>query len=97
MNDKFEGTRHQPGIETTVLADKSMSEKAPTIRERIYAEYVRAGDRGLTDDEAALASGMLDTCYWKRCNELRQDGLIVDSGHKRMGFKNRMRIVCVVA
>lgn len=97
MNDTFEGTRHQPGIETTVLADKGISEKAPSIREVIHQAYIKAGDRGLTDDEAAQATGMLDTCYWKRCNELRQEGFIVDTGHKRMGLKNRMRIVCVAA
>ncbi len=95
MSDNFEGTRHNPNIETTKIADNLISKKAPNLRMKILQAYIEAGSQGLTDCEAAEKMGMLDTCYWKRCNELRQEGLIIDTGNKRKGLKGVLRIVCV--
>ena len=76
-------------------ADIAISNSAPNLRIRLLKEYIKAGDQGLTDDEAAQSAGVLDTCYWKRCNELRQEGLIVNTGRKRKGLSNMKRMICV--
>jgi hypothetical protein len=57
--------------------------------------YRRAGARGLTDLEAAEAvDADRDSCWWKRCSELRKAGLIVETGETRPGSRGRARIVC---
>ena len=94
MSDLFEGTRSSIQYSTSVEADSHMTPSAPTLRAKLLEMYVKAGNDGLTDDEAARDAGVLDTCYWKRCHELRQQGLIVNTGRKRIGLSGRKRIVC---
>jgi len=48
---------------------------------------------GLTDEEAAQACGLLNSCYWKRCGELRADGLIEFTGGTRPGAAGTARKV----
>jgi hypothetical protein len=74
---------------------RAVSAKAPSLRMRLFSEFAAARD-GLTDEEAAERAGVLDTCYWKRCNELRQDGWIRATNRTRKGRKNVSRIVSVV-
>lgn len=56
---------------------------------------------GLTDEEAATLCGLDRACYWKRCGELRAEGLIApllnidDAPHTRPGSAGVPRIVCV--
>lgn len=55
---------------------------------RTYA----VSDRGLTNEEAGLASGLADDpvcCYWKRCSELRQRQWIEETGEVRYGRSDR--------
>lgn len=94
--DKFVGTRSNQDYETSVNADVKMALSAPNLRAKMLESYVAAGSDGLTDDEAARDAGLLDTCYWKRCNELRQAGLIRNTGRKRIGLSGVKRIVCEV-
>lgn len=94
MSDQFEGTRSSTKYSTSVESDVAMASSAPNLRLQLLEMYVKAGNDGLTDDEAARDAGLLDTCYWKRCNELRQQGLIVNTGRKRLGLAGRKRIVC---
>jgi hypothetical protein len=63
-------------------------------RHRILVEYSSATD--LTDEEAGMRSGLLDAraCYWKRCGELRDLGLIVDTGSTRKSYLGHDVIVC---
>jgi len=55
--------------------------------------YREAGERGLTDEEAATATGLASA--WKRCSDLRRLGLIVTNGQTRDGSSGRAQRVCV--
>ena len=54
--------------------------------------YREAGERGLTDEEAATATGIASA--WKRCSDLRRLGFIVATGGTRRGSSGRDGIVC---
>lgn len=79
---------------TSEFADNSVRGSATTQREIILAAY-RAHPDGLTDEEAAEIAGVRG-CWWKRCSELRQQGLIFDTGRIRAGAAGRPRIVCAI-
>ena len=65
-----------------------------TQRHKLLREYQNAVD--LTDEEAGLRSGLLEAraCYWKRCGELRDLGLIRDTGVTRKSYLGHDVIVC---
>jgi hypothetical protein len=51
---------------------------------------------GLIDEEAGEISGLRSNrscCYWKRCSELRQMGLIEDTGETRKSESGNDQIV----
>lgn len=54
--------------------------------------YEAAGVRGMTDEEAATATGI--AAAWKRCSDLRRLGYIVATGETRRGSSGRDGIVC---
>lgn len=75
----------------------SVAYRAGSQKARLLAAY-RAAPGGLTDDEAARAAGIPEhACYWKRCGELRDAGLIVATGATRPGQVGVPRIVCRIA
>jgi hypothetical protein len=49
-----------------------------------------------TDEEAAAGVGLLNSCYWKRCGELRAAGLIEFTGETRIGAAGVRRRVSVI-
>jgi hypothetical protein len=52
---------------------------------------------GLTDEEAGRHSRLAlnpRCCYWKRCSELRQKGLIEDTGDTRISSAGSAMRVC---
>jgi hypothetical protein len=52
---------------------------------------------GLTDEQAGDLSGLAQKpkcCYWKRCSELRQKGLIEDTGNEAMSSAGSSMMVC---
>lgn len=51
---------------------------------------------GLTDEEAAAVSLLTHSCYWKRCGELRADGLIEYNGETRVGNAGVRRRVSII-
>lgn len=53
---------------------------------------------GLTDEEAGVFSGLAQrrACYWKRCSDLRNLGLIEDCKVRRAGTSGSMMMVCVI-
>lgn len=52
---------------------------------------------GLTAEEARAAAGLsVRTCYWKRCSELRQMGLIADTGEERPGDSDQLQMVSAI-
>lgn len=79
---------------TSDHADGSVRGVAATQRELILAVY-RTNPNGLTDEEAADIAGVRG-CWWKRCSELRQQGMIFDTGRVRAGSAGRPRIICAI-
>jgi hypothetical protein len=79
---------------TSHAAAISIRQTAKSQREAILAAYADYPN-GLTDEEAASIAGAKG-CWWKRCSELRAEGLIVDTGYVRNGSAGRARIVCAV-
>jgi len=52
---------------------------------------------GLTDEQAGDLSGLAKKpkcCYWKRCSELRQKGLIEDTGQEALSSAGSSMMVC---
>lgn len=78
--------------------------RPPNQRLRLLIEYRTAADAGrdgLTDEEAAQAAGLTGgtSCWWKRCNELRDDYMIerpVDQA-TRKGTAGVERMVCAIS
>jgi hypothetical protein len=61
---------------------------------RMYALYPI---NGLTDEQAGEFSGLArkpKCCYWKRCSELRQKGLIEDTGNVAMSSAGSPMMIC---
>lgn len=69
-------TSHEAGRKLTTRE----SQKAALLE-----HYLAAGPAGLTDDEAGIAAGLMESCYWRRCTDLRQDGSIAFNGETRIG------------
>lgn len=70
-----------------------MAFRAGSQKAKLLAVYA-SGD--YTDERAAEAAGLLRSCYWKRCGELREDGLIVDTGRTETGDAGVARIVSTI-
>jgi hypothetical protein len=69
----------------------------PIQRLRLLDAYAQALNVGLTDEQAAAVAGLKDSCYWKRCGELRKAGLIAPTGDKRRNPESGVRrIVCAI-
>lgn len=76
---------------------RSVTVRAGSQKARLLAQYAAAGYHGLTDDEAAIDAYLTHSCYWKRCGELREDGLIASAGFSRRGpLHHEDRMVCVI-
>lgn len=72
------GTSHQ--------AAESVAVRAGSQRHMLLLAYAKAGDYGLTNDEAGVVTRLADRtgcCYWKRCGELRDAGYVTDTGRTR--------------
>ena len=78
---------------TSALAAASVTTGA-SHRDLLLAQYARAGDAGLTDEEAATRAGLLGCGYWKRCSELRRLGQIRATGELRQQSSGRLAVVC---
>jgi hypothetical protein len=81
---------------TSVQGAHDVAKRAPNYRMRLLAEYadmheISDGQGGLTDEEAAYQCGLLGSCYWKRCGELRRDNLIEFTGDTRVGAAGTSR------
>lgn len=95
--DERKGRHHNPDAPTSIAGAHSVAYRAGSQKQRLLAVYVDAGPSGLTDDEAAVRAGLDRTCFWKRCGELRQDGVIEDTGNVRRGpMFGELRIVSAI-
>lgn len=68
----------------------------PSQKYQLLRQFRRAGDVGLTDEQAAENAALTRACYWKRCGELRKDGLIAFTGDKRVGGAFVPRAVSII-
>lgn len=78
---------------TSRLAARTVT-AAASQRASLLSAYRAAGCKGLTDEEAARAAGLLGTGYWKRCSDLRGLGCIVATGDMREQTSGRLGMVC---
>ncbi len=69
-------------VHTSIAAAASVTEKASSIRSRIYALLLDGHQ--MTSEEAAIRLNVKHDNCWKRFSELRADGLAEDSGITRI-------------
>lgn len=86
---------------TSTMGARAIAKRAPNQKVRLLLQYRAAADDGadgLTDEEAADRAGLLASCHWKRCGELRFEGLIEQPAdrHTRKGSAGVERIVCQI-
>lgn len=84
FNSRADGpeTSHQGARDVHIRKDSQQA-----ILLRVYAMREH-WDAGLTDEEAGDISGLSDKkrcAYWRRCGELREMGLLEDTGLRRVG------------
>lgn len=68
-------------------------------QKQILLETYALTTLGFTDEEAGINSGLAHRpkcCYWKRCSELRQAGLIAPNGQTRLSSVGEPQQVCVI-
>ncbi len=83
------------GSDTSEAAAEAVAPRTGKLRELVLYYIRRQGPRGATDPEIAEGLGMLsDTARARRC-ELRDRGLIVDSGERRDTPRGRSAVVWV--
>jgi hypothetical protein len=95
--DVAKGRTRRDDYATSKAGARSVSFRAGTQKARLLAAFADAGPVGLSDDEAAQRAGLAPTtCYWKRCGELREVGLIRFTGEERPGSAGVDRMVSVI-
>lgn len=86
----------QQHSETSKAAAKAMTGKPSDLARQKVADAIRnAGERGLTDQECEVATGLSGNCVRPRRIELESAGLVVDSGKRRKTASGRMAVVWV--
>jgi hypothetical protein len=79
-------SRHRADDHSTSVAGAvDVSKRAPKQQIRLLHSFYLAGFVGLTDEQAARMADLEESCYWKRCGELRADRLIEFTGETRKG------------
>ena len=81
--------------QTSIEGAEAVESRAANQQAKLLQAFTRAGENGLTDEEAAAAAGLLDSCYWKRCGELRRAGRITFNGQTRRGSAGVRRKVSI--
>jgi hypothetical protein len=84
---------------TSKAAANDVRIRARSQRGTLLRAFVMAGEHGLTDEEAAYVTRLVENrsaCWWKRCSDLRELGLIAPTGDTRPGSAGSDRMVCVV-
>lgn len=78
-------TRHRANdYKTSKQAAADVSFRAGTQKAKLLLAFVSATP--LTDEQAAIEAGLsLRSCFWKRCGELRELGLIEFTGDTVVG------------
>jgi len=98
MTDRYP---HMPGSyshapETSREAAAHIAPVASSIRARVLAIVVEAGEQGAIGDEVAQRLGLNVYQVRSRLSELHADGKIADSGRRRIGASGRRGAVWVL-
>lgn len=83
--------------QTSKDAYESVKPYVPTIKERVYDVIASYGSDGMTTDEIEGYLNLAHQTVSPRVLELRQDGLLKDSGEKRKTISGRKAIVWVAS
>lgn len=95
MPDHAPGRVRTDDYETSKAGAASVAYRAGSQKARLMTAYTATLPLGYTDEEAAIVAGIsMTSCYWKRCNELREAGLIEPTGEVRTGRAGVPRMVC---
>ncbi len=86
---------HVRGSETSWNAARLMDEKLNAWQDRVYRLIWVRGDRGATDEELIDALKASPSTIRPRRVELREKGLIVDSGKTRATRSGRKAVVWI--
>lgn len=92
--DDRPGRHRRDDYATSIQGAQDVAYRAGSQKAKLTEVYRSVWPKSLTDEEAAEMAGLSDTCYWKRCGELREDGVIVDTGATREGSAGVRRILC---
>lgn len=87
---------HQ-NVDTSMAAAVELAPKLGRLQKMALAAVRNAGSNGLTSDELAELLGTERWSFRPRISELRQQGLIRDSGRRRLNKTGRMAIVWIAA
>ena len=84
-------------VETSVAAADDLAPKLGRLQRMAQATIRDAGLRGLTADELAARLKMDRWSIQPRTSELKRQGLIRDSGHRRPNATGKRAIVWITA
>lgn len=87
-----EALHRHPDHATSVEGAHNVQLRSGTQKVKLLAAYAIYFE--LTDDEAARYADLLGATYWRRCGELRDLGLIEDTGKTRAGLAGVNRMIC---
>lgn len=85
--------------ETSKRGAKDVRLRSDGHKFKLLSSYAWTGDSGLTDEEAATHSGLIESshcCWWKRSSELRRLGYIAHNGNTKVGASGTPRMVCKI-
>jgi hypothetical protein len=78
---------------TSHMASYDVRPRKQSQKQRLYEAYLNH-PAGLTDEEAAIFAGLPPrSCWWKRCSELRDEGIIAHTGIMRTGSAGSKQMV----
>jgi hypothetical protein len=83
---------------TSMAAAAAIAPRSGTQKHRLLVQY-STSEGGMTDEEAAEAAGLYIEArgWWQRCADLRNDGLIADTGTTRVSpTTGKDRAVCQI-
>lgn len=92
----FGGHARRTDPATSHQGARDVAPRAGSQKALLLQTYRYAGTRGLTDEEACTTTRGVGTGGWKRCSDLRRDGLIEPTGEERVGSSGSMQMVCRV-
>ena len=82
--DHAPGRSRRDDYATSRAGAESIKFRAGSQKAKLLAAF--ASCPGMTDEQAAIAAGLsLRSCFWKRCGELRDAGLLAFTGEQRIG------------